>query len=231
MMNEDCKSAHSNVIPVRDESKKQQIYQLGEMASLIAHDLASPLHVIKYCIDTLAEKPEKIHEPKYINFVKSNLERSLQLIESLRARVKNVSLTPEHGNFLKAHNQVITVLATQFKTDNFAEIDFDLDPAFESLVVNIPQIDLVHVLEHIYRTAVSVLINKEDKKIQIGLNRSDDKVLIRVKYNGDLPNELASPDLDMTKNIVSLSEGKLEVTSSGETAFDMTLLAVDEEVP
>ncbi len=171
-------SEHSMSNWALQESEKSRFRALGEISSLIAHDLSAPLHVIRFCFDSIKENPKLIDDDRYNDILNVNLDRVSQLVTAIRARVKDPSGASLDTLFLKAHNYVLRVLETQFVGQNFQNVKFEVDPALHHTRLAMSQSDLIHVLENIYRNSlVNLIENKiENPQIKISLARSVGKM-------------------------------------------------------
>ncbi len=158
-----------------EESEKSRYRALGEISALIAHDLSAPLHVIKFCFSSLQENPQLIRDNRYIENLNINLDRMLQLVTAIRARVKDPQGGAAKADFVRSHNYVLRILETQFSMEEFQKIRFELDPALSKVEFALSQTDLIHVLENIYRNAVTNLIENDivDPKISVLLVKSE----------------------------------------------------------
>src|SRR5690606_28203303 len=59
------------------KTEESRYTALGEIAGLVVHDLSSPLHVINFCTSQLRENPELVSNPRYLDQLTTNGERSL----------------------------------------------------------------------------------------------------------------------------------------------------------
>lgn len=143
------------------QAEKTRFRTLGEMSALIAHDMTGPLHVIKFCIEQIKVDPEKARDARYMNQLGDNLTRILELIEALRARLKNTNEHRRETQFLEAHQYVNRLLETQYSTKEFSRIIIDVDPALHALTVPMTRVDLIHVLDNLYRNCIESMLKTE----------------------------------------------------------------------
>lgn len=172
---------------VFQESEKSRFHALGEMSGLIAHDLSAPLHAIQYCYNELKEQNIPEEMLPYIQHMGPNIGQAIDLISALRARLKNTTETIAKTTFLDAHDFVIRLLEIQFSAKLFERIRIDLDPLVAELVLAIPRVDLMQILDNLYRNSIKNLITttieKPILKIRV-YEKTDGIVKIRISDNG-----------------------------------------------
>jgi signal transduction histidine kinase len=243
------------------------------MSALIAHDLSGPLHAAKFCaaelrnnLDSLANekrnsaafKVEFFNSPKleaYIHRIDENLKRAMDLIFSLRARLKNPAKEVQEVSFLDAHQHVLKLLQIQFLPSKFNNIKFDVAPAVNCLKILVPSVDLIHILDNLYRNSITNLSDKAilHPKIKIYLTSiHESRVNIVIQDNGSGLTALRFQELTafrfktgiqppplseglglrLTRRLVELNQGELKVvdipTEQG-TAFHLSLKVGPEE--
>lgn len=143
------------------ETHKSRYRALGEMSSLIAHDLTAPLHVIKFCLDSMREDPSLFQNTRYIENLTLNVERANELVTAMRARIKNKEGDQYSSSVSSTHKQILRLLETQFHAVDFHKVVFDIDPALTGISFKLAQSDLTHVLENLYRNSVTNLIQNK----------------------------------------------------------------------
>lgn len=156
-----------------NEADRSMYQMLGEVSALIVHDISGPLHVVKFCVDQLKENPGKIYDSKYIQHLSENVTRATELIDSLRARLKNPEGT-KGCTLAEAHSHVMKFLRTQF--EELEKIRFSMDPGLETLVLRISRVDLIHLLDNLYRNSVSNLLKHRvpNPEIYVGIEKTYD---------------------------------------------------------
>jgi signal transduction histidine kinase len=141
------------------EAEKSRYRTLGEMSGLIAHDLSGPLHVARFCVSQIEENPEAaISNKKYIEQLAINLDQALGLTTSLRAKLKNPVNRPQSVSIVEAHSHVLRVLTTQFSTELFNQVEIRFDPALDIVELQIQRVDLIHILDNIYKNSFENMI-------------------------------------------------------------------------
>ncbi len=174
---------------ISTQSDKNRYQSVGEFAGLVAHDLTNPIHVSKHCIEMIQGNPAAPETPKYLEMLERNVGRTEELVQALRARLKPTTECAAITSFNEAHKNVLTLLATQYRTKRFDSITFNVSPELNSLFVQASKIDLIHILDNLYRNSVENLLNNkiEQPQITVKLNTTTPthhEVLIRDNGTG-----------------------------------------------
>ncbi len=171
-----------------EEIEKSRFRAIGEMSSLIAHDLSGPLHSAHFCVTELSELENSERREIYLQRARSNLDRAIELITSLKARVRNpsgsLSGTVEFAN---AHNRVLKLLELQHLPGDFKRVRFELDPRAASAQVGMSSSDLIHVLDNLYRNSLKSFIEVRtgDPVVRSELvELTDERAVFRISDNG-----------------------------------------------
>ena len=115
---------------VIQEVDKERFETLGRVSGLVAHDLSSPIHTISFCVEQIKENPEKLRDAKYIDQLGVNAKRAIDLIDSLRSKLRNPSDSGATSKLPVIHSQVVSLLKTQYTSDFFDKINFTFDLKF-----------------------------------------------------------------------------------------------------
>jgi len=218
---------------VSQQAEKSRFRTLGEISTLIAHDLSSPLHVIRFCVDELKTDPRKIEKADYLNQLTQNVESCENLINSLRARFKNKVEEKSNASFMEVHAYVVPLLKTQFHTEQFQSISFEVDPVLNSFSFDLPQIDLVHILDNLYRNSVENLLGNSVSQPKISVkchSVSEGSVQIAITDNGTglskekfeqltefqfmkSSSDVQGLGLRLTRRMIELNGGSLEISA------------------
>jgi signal transduction histidine kinase len=172
---------------VFQESEKSRYQALGEMSALIAHYLSAPLHAIQYCYTEIKEQKLAEAADPYVQQMGLNISQSIELISALRARLKNDTSTVQKSNYLESHDLVIRLLETQFSSRLFQRLTITLDPNIADLTMAISRVDLMQIIDNLYRNSIKNLISTTNEKptLEIQLKeKSDDFVSIIISDNG-----------------------------------------------
>ncbi|MGE0616971.1 MAG: ATP-binding protein, partial [Bacteriovoracia bacterium] len=213
---------------VSRETDKGRMLAVGEMSALIAHNLSGPLHAAKFCVAELIADPEHEKKDAYLERMRGNMDRATELLTSLMASLKNPGDDLGYASFETAHHHVVTLLALQFKKSDFMQVRFPLDPALHSVRVSMPQIDLIHILDNLYRNSIEDFLRHRaslrlaECTIEVSLvAESADAVEISIRDYGSgltperfeqLTNSQARIGLGLrlTRRLVELAGGTLE---------------------
>lgn len=155
---------------VSDYSERSRFRTLGEISGLIAHDLSSPLHVIQFCVDQAFENSHLLEQPEYRRRLRSNIDRSISLVNSLRAKVRNVDTDTGTTSFVDAHRQTLEVLHTHYRNQLMAKLKINLDPKLEKLTTSIPRIDLIQILDNLYSNSLKDFDSNSNPSPEISAN-------------------------------------------------------------
>lgn len=171
---------------VYNQSEKQRFRALGEVAALVVHDIANPVHTIGYCAEALQGGANISSSDRYVEIISQNVDKVKGLIKSLRAFLKREG-TDSACNIVEAHTNVLSLLATQYHSSNFQRIQFVVDGRLEGFNLRFNMNEMIHVLLNLYSNAIKNFIANEivDGKIEISLRQSDAAFLqLSVRDNG-----------------------------------------------
>ncbi len=171
---------------VYNQSEKQRFRALGEVAALVVHDIANPVHTIGYCAEALQTGTNVSANGRYVEIISQNVDKVKGLIKSLRAFLKREG-TDSVCNIVEAHTNVLNLLATQYHSSNFQRIQFVVDKRLEEFNIRFNMNEMIHVLLNLYSNAIKNFISHEigDGKIELTLRHSDPSFLIVcVRDNG-----------------------------------------------
>ena len=135
------------------ETEQSRYRALGEVAGLVVHDLAGPLHTLQFCVDELRERREFC--PSYFEQIGINTKRSVELISSLRAYLRNPgSKSSGECTFESAHESVLRLLQTQFAGQSYRRVSFRGVDQVKGLRIKMDQSDLIHLLYNLYKNSL-----------------------------------------------------------------------------
>lgn len=167
------------------ESDRSRFRALGEISALVAHDLSGPLHVTRYCAQELNE--QMANHPvygKYIQMILTNTERANDLILALRARLRNESSSTIGSGFVEAHHHTLNVLKTQFSKLDFDRVRITLDPGVENLILGVSRVDLIHILDNLYKNSLRNMIDAQVSDPELRISFLDGALLIQDNGTG-----------------------------------------------
>lgn len=162
--------------------EKSRYHALGEMSALIAHDMTSSLHVIHFCVNELKSNPDQIRDPNYVLHLSTNVSRVLDLIDSLRARLKNSNVESLQTNFIDAHQHVLRILSTQYTANQFQSIEFNLDSNLRDLKLKLSRVDLIHILENLYRNSIENFLSHSVPNPKVSVQFSEPMLSNEIQF-------------------------------------------------
>lgn len=153
-------------------TEKSRYHALGELSGMIVHDLSGPLHVVNFCCQELKENPNKILNPVYVDQLSQSGNRSLELIQTLKAYLKGGASGEKVTSFSEVHAHALRLLSVQFYSRDFSQIEFKLSPALEDLRFRLVSADLLHILMNLFgNSAENLLTNKiQNPIIEVGIH-------------------------------------------------------------
>lgn len=160
---------------------------IGELSSLIVHDLVGPLNTTRYCSEQLAENPALIHEGKYLERLQQSLEKSIKLIDSLRAFLRPRESRRLSANVYTSFLEVKEIVSIQFFENDFQNFFVYCDPALTRLNVRIPDSELVHILLNLCTNSVKNLVTHAVSSPSISLrlhSQTPEMVTLEITDNG-----------------------------------------------
>lgn len=178
---------HELSVLIRNQTDKSRFQSLGEISGLVAHDLSGPLHVIQFCHKELKDNPELITEKIFLDKMGANVQRAVDLVESLRAKLKGQCNLDQINNFKFSHDKVLLLLKTQFLITDFKNISIDLDDEVSDLPLKISTVDLMHILDNLYRNSFQHMIKNmiDEPWLHIKLHKIEEGVAeIMIADNG-----------------------------------------------
>jgi signal transduction histidine kinase len=153
------------------QTEQSRYLAIGEMAALLVHDLSSPMHVMRFCLDELREDPSKFSNPKYIQFLTRAEQQCSEMVGSLKAYVRNPDDKKKIIQFGEAYKDIYSILKVQFHTRGLSKINFEIDPTLETLLIKVNRTDFMQILLNLLQNSVANMLdhNAENPKIAISL--------------------------------------------------------------
>ncbi len=129
----------------------QQFAAAGRMASMVGHDLRSPLQSIKNASYLIRRQPERSDE--MLNSIDSSVDRALAMLEELRHQTRETPLKVEATDL---PGMIVNILKETPVGENIA-VDMRLDPTLK--VVEVDPLKVRRVLENLVRNALEAMPN------------------------------------------------------------------------
>jgi signal transduction histidine kinase len=230
------------------EAEKSRYRALGEMSGLIAHDLSGPLHVARFCVNQIEEDPQILrNDRRYLEQLSINLDQAIGLTTSIQARIKNSNSNSKQVSILEAHDHVVRLLKIQFNIKEFSDINIKFDQALSSIHVKLQRVDLIHILDNLYRNSFKNLIQNKIEYPEINIKLSclsNHRAEIEISDNGtglsreryedlttfhfvknDAGLQQEGLGLRLTRRLVESNQGQLVLIEKGRigTTFSLSL--------
>ena len=223
----------------RQEMKKEQFLVLGQMASMIVHDLKGPLASILGFVSLLQAELAEAQREEFAGIINQEVRRLIDMVEELLAFSRGQShLQIDQIDFPALMREIMDLFAPGLKKENIAtEVSLD---GLQILAGDRNKIKKVFI--NLIQNAREYLQNVEDKRIiRILSEREDRSVLIRVINNGPpIPGQLLPKLFDpffsygkdqgtglgltICKKIIEEHGGSIEVYSeSGSNEFRIVI--------
>ncbi len=242
---------------ITHETEQSRYRALGEVAGLVVHDLAGPLHTLQFCVEEMKENQHPTSSV-YFNQIEINAKRAAELVGSLRTYLRNAdSSVQQETSFATAHQAVLLLLRTQFMGKEFSQIVFHIEKSALNLKFSVSQSDLIHILYNLYKNSLENFIKnaidgpwiaveavKSDLNEVHVLSVSDNGTGLSVETYENLTAYRVTPSknyaarkgmgLRLTRRLVERLQGSLSVleteTNIG-TTFMLTLPALTTTAP
>lgn len=171
---------------VLDHAERQRLKTFAEVAGIVVHDLANPVHTIAFCAGALSENRDLSKRDHYLEIISKNSEKVSGLIKSLRTYLKK-GRVGQHVRLVTIHESVVDFLSSQYATKSFHRMIFDWDQALDEVVIQMMPNEIMHILLNIYANAVKNLVdhNIVEPCLRISLvKREGDFMTFAVADNG-----------------------------------------------
>lgn len=218
---------------LKRESEQFHLKALGEITALVAHDIKTPLHVMQMSLEVLNDPAASLSEKeKYSQILEKNLKQTISFTQSLMAHLKGVKDTTD-CRFGDVHQHLLDILSTQFSSQNFHLIDFDLSDELKEFRIGINRLDAMHVFYNIYHNAIRAVLedSKPEKRIKLwteengaiylydngpGLTKEEFSQFISYERFAENENFNRSLGLRLTHTLVNRLGGELELIPVSE---------------
>ena len=111
---------------VEEVSEKSRFQGIGEISSLLMHDLSSPIHVLKNLSSNLEEDPSSF-KPQYSHHISKSVGRIDDLVSSIRARLKNSSTEASVSGIHESLCNTIDFLVVKYSKHGISRSTFLID--------------------------------------------------------------------------------------------------------
>lgn len=217
----ELKSAQEELI------KKERLAAMGQMASVVSHEIRNPLAVINNSIYFIKTKINASPSPdpkilKHISIIESEIRQANGIIDEILSFARTRELKPK---VTQLHSYLEDLLMSYPFP---AHIQLEKYYANENFIVNIDQDEMNQVIRNLIKNAIEVM--PESGKIIIRTERaSEDMVRIEIEDTGpgipkDVLEKLFTPffttkargtglGLAVVKKVIERHKGKVEISS------------------
>lgn len=227
-----------------------------DFISTISHEIRTPLTSIKGFADTMINSYDLLDDEKkkkFLNIIKSQSNRLIKMTENLltvsKLEYNTQNLILKSFEIKPKISQVINILKAQYHVGNFSvEIENSLpkvladEDKFEQIMLNL----LENALKYSdFGSEIRITAKTSDKQNCVTISVKDNGVGIKKEDYGKIFHKFARLDnhltrkaqgsglgLYITKNLVELMNGKIEVTSDeAETVFtfELPIASIDKQ--
>ncbi len=171
---------YTNYLELQVEKKTQELLEAqqfvaaGKLASMMGHDLRSPLQSIRNATYLVRRQPERSEE--MLSNIEASVDRALAMLEDLRYQTMATSLKIESTDL---HNLIMDILREAPVTETI-EVDVRLDP--ELKVVEIDSLKMRRVIDNLVRNAIEAM--PSGGKLIVETKRDGDQFIIAVTDTG-----------------------------------------------
>jgi len=227
------------------ESEQFHFRSLGQVAALVAHDVKTPLNVMRMSLDQILDKDvSATKNSKYFEILERNLDQALRFTQTLMTYLRGDDKDLK-CSFGSVHTHLISLLQTQFTSSSFESIEFEIADDLYHVEFAIRELDVMHVFYNIYQNAVksiledsqinpsikvfSELVNEDSIKVFIwdngkGLNFDNFNQIVNHSRFSSKHHFKSGLGLRITKNILNNLGGDLKLVPTDYGAcFEITL--------
>lgn len=127
----------------------QQFAAAGKLASMVGHDLRSPLQSIRNATYLIRRQPERLDE--MLNSVEVSVDRALSMLEDLRYRTRETPLKVESTDL---PGLIVDILKDAPISEN-VQVDVRLDPRLK--IVELDSLKMRRVIDNLVRNALEAM--------------------------------------------------------------------------
>lgn len=170
---------------IREQADRSRFRAIGEVSALIAHDLSGPLHAVQFCAGELSGEVSSLRAKDLVDRLARNTVRAIELVNSLRAKLKvTENSNASTASFSDAHRQATEFLKLQFTEEVFNKVRFEIDKSLERAEIKMSSVDLIHVLDNVYRDSIVHFLDKAIPDPSIAVEDAPEVQGIRIFDNG-----------------------------------------------
>ncbi len=221
-----------------------KLASLGEMAGGIAHEINTPLTVITVSaqmLETLMDNPEK-HKTKIMEIIEK-IDKTSFKISKITKSLRRLSTNEQHieKESVLIKDIIDDVVSVCSFRNSRSDVKFNVHVPNEKLILMCKQVEISQILINLINNAHDAIEKLEHKQIDITVETSDRRIIMRVRDSGPnayekIHEKIMSPffttkgvkgtglGLSISKKIAESYDGTLEMNPNSEsTEFVLNL--------
>lgn len=155
----------------------EKLADLGQVSTLMVHDMAGPVHVLKFISEELEDILKGTEDMEYIERMKTSIQKMEQVIIDTRNYIRPSDDHHERHNFRTVHDKVISVIHVDH-WEGFKHIRFEIDEDLNTLVLDLPMHKLLVVLYGLYSPQLTEFVKGHLKPDKMTVKRQENSVAI-----------------------------------------------------
>lgn len=154
------------------EKDRAKLLSVGKVANLIVHDLSTPLTAVSLAAKRLkALVPQDEKSQRYTENLEGGVERSIELVRSLRAYLLDKHSETDEILYEDAHNLAVRLVRILNAQHYVAGFEFTFDEDLRDEAIPIPSGDFTHILLNIFNFVMQNHIEENADQRIIGVRR------------------------------------------------------------
>lgn len=235
----ELKSAQEELI------KKERLAAMGQMASVVSHEIRNPLAVMNNSIYFIKTKLGTNVEPKiakHMSIIESEIRQANGIIDEILSFARTRDLKPKITNL----NSYIDELLSTYPFPQHIELEKKLYSG--QIIVNIDQDEMNQVIRNLIKNAIEVMPERGKIIVRIDITQ-ENMAKIEIEDTGpgiakDVLEKLFTPffttkargtglGLAVVKKVIERHKGKVEISSvvGKGTCFKLYLPVANEQLP
>jgi signal transduction histidine kinase len=235
----ELKSAQEELI------KKERLAAMGQMASVVSHEIRNPLAVMNNSIYFIKTKLGTNVEPKiakHMSIIESEIRQANGIIDEILSFARTRDLKPKITNL----NSYIDELLSTYPFPQHIELEKKLYSG--QIIVNIDQDEMNQVIRNLIKNAIEVMPERGKIIVRIDITQ-ENMAKIEIEDTGpgiakDVLEKLFTPffttkargtglGLAVVKKVIERHKGKVEISSivGKGTCFKLYLPVANDQLP
>jgi signal transduction histidine kinase len=166
---------------IRNESEQFHLKTLGGVTAMVAHDIRTPLYVIKHSYEMMiSETTSDEKKMIYRQLLKESIDQSLLFSQTLMAYVKGEEDNKE-CTYGEVHDYLLGIFKVQF-FDHFSDLTFNVSVELKNLKIRMNRLDAMHVFYNLYQNAIKAVLEANINRPMISV--WEEQGAIYIKDNG-----------------------------------------------